>query len=264
MMSFIRIKGIVAQNIFHIRHALEDIIETFYWPIIDIVVWGFITVYVGGIKNPVAGIAGFLLGGIILWTIIWRAQQDISLPFLRNIWNRNLVNIFSTPLTQWEFITGTILLGFLKVIFSILAMAGLAFSLYSFNIFSLGLWFLPFFANLLIFGWILGLIITGLVIRYGMRIQALSWSAIFIIQPLSAVFYPVSVLPDFLQKIAWFLPSSHIFEGMRHVLSGRGLSLEHLIWAFALNIIYLVFAASFFNFMFKKSRENGRLVKIET
>ncbi|TSC75719.1 MAG: ABC-2 type transport system permease protein [Parcubacteria group bacterium Gr01-1014_30] len=237
--------------------------ETFFWPFIDVILWGFITVYFTRREGEASSIVLFLLGGLILWNIVWRAQQDIGFALLRNVWSRNILNLFSSPLTPWEFMFATMALGLVKIILTLVVISTIAFVFYSFNIFSLGPYFLPFFISLILFGWASGILINGLVIRFGMRIQAFVWSLIFLLYPVSAVFYPVSVLPDFLQKVAQFLPTAHIFEGMREVLSSGQASPEHLIWAFALNVVYLALAGWFFVFMFEKAREKGKLAKVE-
>lgn len=262
-MNFSRIKAIIIQNIFYLRHSLEDLIDTFFWPAIDVVIWGLMTTYFANLKGQVAQTVIFLMGGLILWNIVWRAQQDISIAFLRNVWNRNLLNLFSTPLTPWEFIAATMALGFGKIILTLSVVSALSFFLYSFNLFSLGFYLLPFFISLILFAWAAGIFITGLIIRFGMRVQAFAWSLIVLFHPLSAVFYPVSTLPPFLQKIAWFLPTAHIFEGMREVLKTGQITTEHLVLAFIFNIVFLILSALFFTFMFEKAREKGKIAKIE-
>ena len=263
-MNASRIKGIIIQSLYNLKHSYEDIVDTFFWPIMDVIIWGFMTTFLATAQGNAAKVVSFLMGGLILWNIVWRAQQDIALALLRNVWNRNILNLFSSPLTPWEFVTATMILGFIKIIFTLVIVSFAAFVLYSFNLFSLGFSLIPFFISLIAFAWAVGIFITGLIIRYGMRIQSLAWSFIAILQPVSAVFYPLSILPPFLRKIAWFLPTTHIFEGMRQILSGGQLSKEHLLWAFGLNIIYLILSAWFFIFMFEKSREKGKLAEIET
>lgn len=262
-MNFIRIKGILLQNIFNLQHSLEDLVETFFWPTIDVIIWGLMTTYFTQIDGGGRVVVSFLMGGLILWNIVWRAQQDISMSFLRNVWSRNMLNLFITPLTPFEFVIATMILGLLKIIFTLLIVSTLAFSLFSFNLFSLGFALLPFFISLIAFAWTTGILITGLIICFGMRVQSFAWSLIALFHPLSAVFYPISALPSFLQKIAWFLPTAHIFEGMREVLRFGTLSSEHLIWAFGLNVVYLIFSTWFFIFMFEKAREKGKLAKVE-
>lgn len=262
-MNLQRIKGIIIQNLFQLRHSLEDLVDAFFWPSLDVIIWGFMTTYFTQLKGPIAGVVVFLMGGLILWNIVWRAQQDISVSLLKNAWSKNLLNLFSSPLTIWEFIVATMALGVVKIILTLLFVSAIAFLFYSFNLFSLGFFLLPFFISLIAFAWAIGMFITGLIIRFGMRIQVFAWSLIVLFQPVSAVFYPVSILPSFLQKIAWFLPTAHIFEGMRQVLKNGTISNEHLIWAFALNIVYLIFSSWFFAFMFEKAREAGKLIKVE-
>lgn len=262
-MSVSRIKAVILQNLYNLKHSLEDLIETFFWPTMDVIIWGFMTAYFAQLRGPVAGVITFLMGGLILWNIVWRAQQDIGFALLRNVWSKNILNLFSSPLRPSEFVLATMALGVVKIILTLSLVSAIAFLLYSFNIFALGLYLLPFFVSLILFAWAVGIFVTGLILRFGMRIQAFVWSLIFLLHPISAVFYPVSILPPLLQKISQFLPTAHIFEGMRQVLATGTLSNERLIWAFSLNGIYLIFAAWFFVFMFEKAREKGKLAKVD-
>lgn len=247
------------------RHSLEDMTDTFFWPIMDIIIWGFTTRYFARLSQggAMGFVISFLLGALILWNIVWRAQQDISISFLRNVWSKNLLNLFASPLTPWEFLTGTMILGFLKILLTLFLVAGIALVFYSFNLFSLGFYLLPFFGLLLWFAWIGGLFITGLIVNLGMRIQSFAWSMIALLHPLSCVFYPLSSLPSFLQRVAVCLPTTHVFEGMRQVLAGSAGVEAHLIWAFLLNVVYSVLAVLFFRLMFEKAREKGRLARFE-
>jgi ABC-2 type transport system permease protein len=136
--------------------------------------------------------------------------------------------------------------------------------LYSFNLFSLGASLIPFFANLLIFGWAIGMVTTALIMRWGQAAEALAWGVPFLIQPFAAVFYPLDVLPAPIQWVAVSIPATHVFEGMRQVLRGEGLSIQHLVWALALNVLYLIGAALFFRFMFAIARRRGLLTKLGT
>ena len=262
-MSFSRIKAIIIQNIFFLKHSMEEMIDTFFWPVMDLIVWGLMTVYISQIGGVTTHIVSFLIGGLILWNIVWRAQQDISISFLRNSWSRSLINLFSSPLSASEFMIGTMILGFIKIMFTLALVSAIALWLYSFNIFTLGIYFIPFFANLIVFAWIAGLFVTGLIVRFGLKIQALAWSLIAVLHPLSAVFYPVAILPETLQKIALALPTAYIFEGMREVLASGTASWNYVLMAVILNIFYLIIASWFFGFMFKKAKQKGKLVRID-
>lgn len=263
MFSKARVSAIVLEHLLRLRHSFEEIVDTFYWPVMDIIIWGFMTTYFYRLGGATAAVISFLLGGLILWTIAWRSQQDIAVSLLWDVWNKNLTNLFATPLTPWEFLLGVIILGVIKITLTVFLVFIIALVFYSFNLLTLGIYFLPFFANLLFFGWVVGIFVTALILRFGMSIQNFAWGFIVLLQPVAAVYYPVSTLPLPLQYIARILPPSYIFEGMRQILGGSGLSLPYLFWASFLNFVYLIFALLFFSFMFEKAREKGKLVKLE-
>lgn len=262
-MNSSRIKAIIIEHFLLLRHFFGQIVDTFYWPIMDVIIWGFMMTYLGRLGARAEAAAAFLMGGLILWTIAWRSQQDITISFLYDVWNQNLTNLFTTPLNPMEFIMAVIILGMIKVSMTLLAMSGVAYLFYTYKIWHLGFAFLPFFVNLLLFGWWAGIFVTALIIYFGKQIESLGWGFIVLLNPLSCVYYPLTSLPSILQKIAWFLPTTHVFEGMRDVLAGAGFSIEHMIWAFGLNILYLVLSGLFFRLIFEKAREKGKLVKLE-
>lgn len=261
-MNRLRIRGVILEHFYHLRRSLEDITDTFFWPTMDLIIWGLMTTYFAGLSGTLPQVITFLLGGLILWNIVWRLQQDISIALLRDVWNHNITNLFSTPLSPWEFLTGTIILGIIKIFLTMGLVASLAWVLWAFNIFSLGWALIPFFGNLMVFAWAAGILITGLIIRYGMRIQSFAWSLILLFHPLSAVFYPLETLPGPLQAVAWYLPTAHVFEGMRQVLAQGSFPSTHLAWASVLNIIYLMATIVIFNFLFERARESGALTRL--
>ncbi|MDD3804814.1 MAG: ABC transporter permease [bacterium] len=262
-MSWNRIYALFLRQVYLYRHSLPRLMEITYWPLVDILLWGFLTLYLTSLRGSVPTFISFLLGALILWEMLFRAQQALSLAFLEDVWTRNLLNIFVAPVSSVEFLTAGMLLGLAKVLVAFIVMTVLAFMLYAFNIFTLGPLLLPFIGNLVVFGWAMGIITTAVILRYGQGAEALAWGIAFLIQPVSAVFYPVTVLPAVLQKIAFFLPSSHIFEGMRTVLSVRMLPGMDLFWAAVLNAIYLSLAILFFTRMFCIVKEKGRLTHLE-
>lgn len=262
-MSLHRIYAIFLEHIFRIRHSFEEIVDTFYWPLMDVILWGFLTIFIGRQSGLGANIVSFILGGIILWTIVWRAQQDISISFLVDMWFQNLLNIFGSPLTHWEFLIATILLGLIKMAATLGLMAVLAYFFYSFSLLSIGFYLIPFLGLLLLFGWATGIFITSLIIFFGKRIQNFAWSFIVVFQPLSCVSYPLSALPQWLQPVASMIPTTYVFEGMRSVLATGRMPVEYFIKSLILNIIYLMFAVVVFAWFFEKSREKGGLVKMQ-
>jgi ABC-2 type transport system permease protein len=138
----------------------------------------------------------------------------------------------------------------------------LAYLLYSFNVFTLGLALIPLAVNLIIMGWSIGIITTAIILRYGQEAEVLAWGIAFLFQPISAVFYPVSVLPVWLQKVAWCVPSSHVFEGMRTVISRGPFPTGELLEAVGINVVYIIISAAFFSWNFKAVKKKGLLVKV--
>lgn len=261
-MSVQRISAIIVQHFLRMRRSLEEVTDTFYWPVMDVIIWGFLTVYLSQIGGRTAAAAGFLLGGLILWSVIWRSQQDITVSMLWDVWNRNLLNLFTSPLSPWEFIIGTVILGALKIILTLSVMIGVAFFFYSFNLFRLGFGFLPYIFNLLFFGWTVGILMTGIILRFGRRIQNLAWSFLVLFNPVSAVYYPVASLPAGLQMVARLLPTSYVFEGMRLVLAGQSVPTSYLMMASILNLFYLLAVVWVFHLLFEKARELGKLAQL--
>lgn len=257
-----RILAIIWRHIYEIKHSWDHIADILFWPLIDIVVWGFVTIY---LTKDASGynLVSLLLGAVILWGAFFSIQRDMSVGFLDEVWSRNILNLFSTPLTIWEYITGLTVVNVVKMLLGLLATALIAWAFYSFNIFPYALKLFPFFANLLIFGLSLGIVITGLVFRYTTKVQVLAWGFAGLLQPISCVFYPLSILPMTLQKIALLLPTTHSFEGMRQILSTGTFSVNHFFWGLILNIFYLAFALIFFKKIFEITKNKGLLVKLD-
>lgn len=261
-MSLSRIKAIIMQELYITKHSLEVIVDLFYFSIITVIAWGFISIYLTGTSNKLAG--HYLLIGMILWEIIRIVQYSISVGALWNIWSRNLSNMFITPLSLVEYMTAQLISGIIKALVIFLIISIISTFLFNFNIFQLGVInLLIYFLNLTIFAWAIGLVILAFIFRYGTRIQALAWGLVFIFQPLTAVFFPVKILPIILQKISYFIPATHIFEAARGNLVNPSTNWNLINLAFIENIIYLVISLWFFNFMFNKSKETGQFSRNE-
>jgi ABC-2 type transport system permease protein len=237
--------------------------EMLYWPVQNIVVWGFFTIYLSRDNHLKPSLASFLLGAAILWGMFYAFQRDLAAGFLEELWSRNLINLFSTPLSVSEYLAGLIAVNLMKAAAGLLAAALAAWLFYAWNIFPMFGALLPFVLNLGLFALAIGIVITGLIVRYTTRIQALAWSFAGLLMPFSCVFYPLSSLPASLRPIAWLLPTTHSFEGMRQALGGGGVSGTDFARGFALNVIYFAFAILFFKLMFQSARVRGLLVKPE-
>jgi len=235
-----------------------------FFPAVDLAVWGFVTVYMTQISHAIPGTFIFLLSAIIFWTVQFRAQQVISLAILDDIESRNLLNMFISPVRIFDYMVACYLVGFVQALFVFVMQMIIAYFAFSSNFSVLSLSCAVLFLNLLFTGWSLGLFTCGLLIRFGHSAATLIWVLPFFMQPLTAVFYPVAVLPQWLQIIALSLPPTHVFEGMRQVIATGHMDWYHLQWAFLLNIIYMVLAGMAFHMLFEESRKNGSLTKYST
>jgi ABC-2 type transport system permease protein len=261
-MNLGRVFAIVMRHLYLYKRSLSRLMEIFYWPLLDLLVWGFITIYLNQFKGTLPNFLGFFLGALILWDILYRSQQGISISFLEEVWSRNLLNLFVTPLRPGEFLVATMLISIFKLFTAGIATVALAWLLYSFNIFIMGLALLPFVLNLMVFGWAIGVSTTAVILRFGQKAEIMAWGLAFLFQPVSAVFYPVSVLPEWLQQIAWWVPATPVFEGMRTVIQSGDFPLQELLWSFWLNLLYLSAAVLFFYYTFRVAKQKGLLLRV--
>ena len=255
-----RIVGLLLRYGYLYRRSLARSMELFFWPLMDLLVWGFLTRYLESVAAPRA--VSYLVGALILWDVLYRCQQAITLAITEDVWVKNIINLFVTPVRPSELLLATSIVGVAKAAAPCLLLTVLALVFYGFDLTSLGLALAPFLASLLLFGWAVGMFTAALILRFGQAAEALVWGVPFLIQPLSAVFYPVSVLPSWVRPLALALPSTHVFEGMRGVLAGEGVSGGTLATAFALNAVYLAVGALFFRWMLERVREKGYLGRL--
>ena len=187
--------------------------------------------------------------------------MGVAISFLEEIWSRNLGHLFVSPIRPWEMVAALLGISLLRMLTGVLPAILLAYLLYAFNLFALGPVVVLFFANLLIMGWWVALGVVSLILRHGAGAEALAWSVLFGLTPFSAVFYPVSVLPAPMRAIAFALPSSHVFEGMRAALTGT-VRWDDLAWATGLNALWLAALVVLFARQFRQARIRGALLNI--
>lgn len=239
-MKFHRIWGIFLRYFYNLIHTYDRLTDMFFWPFIDLLIWGLTSRYLVSTGSTSNTLVLALLGGIILWIFPWRGQYEITVSLLEDLWNRNLVNLFATPILFSEWVVSVMLIGIFKSFISFGFASLIALVLYATNIYSLGLILLPWAGLLIMFGWVFGFFIASLIMRYGTKIQTLAWMSMAIVSPFAGVFYPVSVLPAWAQTVAHYVPVSHVFEAMRTIISGGTSPLLNLFWPFILCLIYLI------------------------
>jgi ABC-2 type transport system permease protein len=257
-----RIGAMVVRYTLLLKNSWTRIFELVYWPTIQMVLWGFISMFFQQNSSWVAQAGGVLIAGVLLWDVMFRGQLGVSISFLEEVWSRNLGHLFTSPLRPIELAAALMTMSLIRTLIGIVPAALLAIPLYKYSIFTMGLPLIAFFANLLVMGWALGLALSGLILRFGQSAESLAWLAVFLLAPVSAIYYPLSILPAWLQAMAWFLPSAHVFEGMRAVLFDQMFRLDHLAWAMGLNVIYIVLGVLAFLLAVRVARRRGALLQM--
>ncbi len=257
-----RVGAMLLRYLYLLRSSWPRTLELLYWPAIQMILWGFTSQFLMTNSSYVARAGGVLLAAVMLWDVMFRGQLGVSVSFLEELWSRNLGHLFVSPLRPYEWVLSLLAMSLIRVIIGVVPAALLAIPLYHYSIFTLGLPLIAFFALLLAMGWGLGLIIGALLLRHGLGAESLAWLAVFLLAPASAVYYPVSVLPGWLQYVAWALPSAHVFEGMRAVMFGGVFRVDHFIAALVLDLVYIAFGAAVFLYAFRQARERGALLQM--
>src|SRR6202162_5774596 len=262
-MKLYRIRSVILRHIYEVRRNANHITYMVYWPVVNILVWGFFTLYLRHGNRLQPGIVSCLLGAVILWGLFNAFQRDMAVGFLEELWSRNLVSLFASPLSVSEYVTGLIIVTLAKAMIGLMVESLIAWLFYHYDIFPMLPTLIPFILNLALFALAMGIMVTGLIFRYTTKFQPMAWSFAGILMPLSCVFYPLSSLPSFLRPIASILPTTQSFEGMREVIERGGFSASHFRLGLGLNVIYFIFAIVFFRWMFESARSRGLLVKME-
>lgn len=260
-MKLHRIWAIILRFIFLFRHSFDRLSDVFYWPTIDLIIWGLTTHFLTTMAPNSSKIVLAILSAYIFWVIVWRGQYEITVNLLEDLWNKNLVNIFVAPLKFSEWVIALIIEGVMKAAVSFVFAGIVAFFLYQLKITMFGWYLVPFSLMLIMTGWWVGFLVAGFIFRFGTKVQTLAWTIAWVIGPFSAIFYPVSSLPVWAQKISALIPISYVFEAAREVLYKGQTDVSKLLWPLILNIVYLILSLIFVKRSFNKVLEKG-LVKV--
>ena len=256
-MKIHRIYAVILRHLYNFKHSYDRMSDAFYWPAMDLVIWGLTSSYFVSLAPDTSKLIPALLGGILFWIVCWRAHYEVTINLLGELWDRNLINLFVSPLKFSEWVTALLCIGVIKAFIS-LAFAGiLALVLYKFEFLSFGFYMLPFFLLLLMTGWWLGFLISAIILKYGTRVQTLGWTVIGAASPFSAIFFPVSILPEWAQVVSSLFPTSYVFEGMREVVYTGTLSWDKVYISFGLNILYFVLSLLLLKNSFKATLRRG-------
>ena len=263
-MNLLHVFGIFYRNVILIRRSVPKLFALFGFITVELFLWGFITLWVQTIGPSDAKLDFILLilSAFIFWSVFELSQRSFSVSFLEEVWSRNVINIFASPVKLGELVMGFALVGVVQTLLAFFYITPIALVLYALNIWDMGPYIIPFFVNVLISGWGIGVVAIGLVVRFGPSADILAFFIPFLLLPFSAVYYPVSVFPPILQKITFILPTRHMFEGMRIAVTQGVIPHESLVWASILNLVYLLLAYLFLHWMLTVARSKGYLSRL--
>lgn len=258
-MNWYRIRAILLHSWYHASHSMETWIDLLWFTVFEALVFGFMTIFFA--QND-ATFAHALMLGLVLWEVVRIGQYSITVSIMWEVWSKSFSSMFISPLTLKEMIMGQMLSGLVKTILVTVLVSLISWFFFGFNILQLGLWFVAYFFILIMFAYASGIFITGLIFRYGTDIQSLAWGLIFMLQPISAIFYPLSVLPVQIQWLARLSPITWVMEAARQQLSGQGINPQYLLIATGLTTVYFVGASLFLNTMYQSSRRTGSFARL--
>jgi ABC-2 type transport system permease protein len=256
-----RIGAMVLRYWYLLRSSWARLLELIYWPAVQMVMWGFLQTYLVEHTSLVARAGATFIGAVMLWDILFRGQLGFSISFLEEMWSRNLANLMMSPLRPVEFIAALMVMSIVRLAIGMVPVSFMAIAFFGFNVWGLGLALAAFFANLILTSWSVGILVSGLVLRNGLGAETFAWSIMFLLLPLTCVYYPVGVLPDWLQVVAWSLPPTYVFEGMRALLIDRVFRGDLMLQALALNAAYFAAAAAAFLALLNSARRQGALLQ---
>lgn len=257
-----RISALTLRHLYLFRGSWPRLLELAYWPTMQMVLWGFMTEFLAQQTSYVAQAFGVLLSAVLLWDVLFRGQLGVSVTFFEEMYARNLGHLFVSPLRPYEMIMSLMTMSFVRTLIGVVPATILAGLFFGFSIYSLGYPLVGFFFNLIVFSWAFGLLISGLVLRFGLGAEGIAWAALFALAPVSGIYYPISVLPEWLQIIAYALPSTFVFEGMRAILLENTYRGDLMAAAVGLNVLYLAAGAAAFLRFFNVARQKGLLLQM--
>ncbi|HEX4064920.1 MAG TPA: ABC transporter permease [Acidobacteriaceae bacterium] len=265
-MSFRRTAALLLRQFYLLRGSPARVVPLFSWVAIDIVLWGFITRYLNAVSGARFNFVPAMLGAVLLWDFMARVLQGITTAFLEDVWSRNFLNLFASPLSVSEYLSGLVLSSIATSLVGLTVMVLLATAVFGLSFFIYGSMLAALILVLFLFGISLGIFGSALVLRFGPAAEWFIWPIPAFISPLACVFYPLSTLPRWMQYLAHLIPASYVFEGMRQVLANRAghgpaVSAAPLAFGSALALVYLLGMARMFTGVYRHAVRTGLIAR---
>ncbi|MDB5417983.1 MAG: transporter permease [Phenylobacterium sp.] len=260
-MRFSPTAAIVLRQVYLLRGSPTRLLPMVAWVAIDIVLWGFITRYLNAVTGPRVNFVATLLGAVLLWDFLGRVMQGVTTAFFEDVWSRNFLNIFATPLTIADYLGGLVITGVGTSLMGLVVMLGLATAAFGLSFLGYGAALAPFLLVLFVTGISLGILGAAIVLRLGPASEWLIWPIPSLLSPFAGVFYPLSVLPGWMQAIGRALPPSYVFEGMRAIVAGHAPPAGALAFAVGLAFVYLLAACWIFAAVYRFAIRTGLIAR---
>jgi ABC-2 type transport system permease protein len=256
-----RVGALVLRYLYLLRSSWPRLIELIYWPAVQLLTWGLLQLYITQNSGALVRVGGTLIGSMLLWEILFRGQLGFSISFLEEMWARNLANLMMSPLRPVEFLAALMIMSVVRLLIGMVPVSILAIAFFGFNLYGLGFALVAFFINLILTSWAIGIMVSGLLLRFGLGAESLAWTLMFFFLPLTSVYYPVSILPTWLQPVAWMLPPTYVFEGMRALVIDHVFRADLMLEALAINAVLFAVAVWVFLRLLESARRQGSLVQ---
>ncbi len=255
------ILAILLRQFYLMRGSPARLFPLVMWVAVDILLWGFITKFLETVAAPGFNFVSTLLGAVLLWDFFGRVMLGVTTAFFEDVWSRNFLNIFATPLSIAEYVAGLVLTSVITSAFALVMMIVLASAAFGLSFFAYGAMLAPFLLVLFLSGIALGIFGAAIVLRLGPAAEWLIWPIPALISPFVGVFYPLATLPGWMQTIAYALAPSYVFEGVRAIVAGAAYPATHLLWAAGLAALYIVLAVAFFVRVYRRAVRTGLLAR---
>ena len=256
-----RTAAIALRQFYLMRGSPARVVPVFTWAAIDIVLWGFITRYLNSVASPGFNFVPSILGAVLLWDLLTRVLHGVTMAFMEDVWSRNFLNFFATPLSTWDYLAGLVLSSIGTSLITLVVILVLATVLFGLSFFAYGAMLIPFLLVLFLFGIAMGIGGAALVLRFGPASEWFIWPIPALISPLAAVYYPVATLPRAMQYAARLIPPSYVFEGMRAIVARREVPGDQLALGVVLAAIDVLLACWIFVRVYRSAVRTGLIAR---
>ena len=261
-MNLNKIFALSLRHIYLIKGSFPRILDLIYWPSIQIFLWGFISKFFTLNSSYYENTVGIILSAAILYDFLFRSSISYNMMFLEEIWSRNFTNLFIAPIKLSEIISALTLTAIFRTLIGLIPASLLAIPFFGVSILKIGVPLIFLLITLYIFGVTLGLLVTSGLVRFGPSFENIAWASLFFLAPLGCIYYPIEILPEWLQIIAKLLPLVHIFEEMRNILIYDNINYFQIFKAIFISFIYFVIGIIIFYLSYNGAKNRGTLINM--